>query len=326
MENPFARLRNRHWHAMVFAALTGLAACTGTDDNTYIERPVEQLYNEAMNLLEQEERQAAAKAFDEVERQHPYSVWATKAQLMAAYAYYDDNKYDDAVIALDRFIQLHPGHRDVSYAYYMKGLCYYEQITDVARDQKMTELATEALREVATRFPNSQYARDARLKLDLTNDHLAGKEMEIGRFYMKRFQYLAAISRFRMIVAGYQTTTHVPEALHRLVEAYTALGLSDEARKTAAVLGHNFPGSPWYQDSYQLVEGITTPSNAKPEGWLGAFRGWLFNRFNRNDRPSPETGKPLEPPVVEPPQEYEKHNKKHTEDTEHMDARPTLDP
>ena len=319
MENPFAKPWDRYWRVMVFTAMAWLAACTGTDDNKYIERPVEQLYNEAMNLLEQDDLEAAAKAFDEVERQHPYSVWAIKAQLMAGYAHYDNNKYDDAIISLDRFIQLHPGHRDVAYAYYLKGLCYYEQITDVARDQKMTELASEALREVAARFPNSQYARDARLKLDLTNDRLAGKEMEIGRFYMKRFQYLAAISRFQAVVTGHQTTTHMPEALHRLVEAYTALGLSDEARKTAAVLGHNFLGSPWYQDSYQLVEGITIAPDAKPEGWLGVFRGWLFNK---NDGDALATGTSPESPV----QAHEGHHKEHTEDTEHRDAPPTLDP
>lgn len=239
---------------MVAVALF-VAGCAA-DEEKYVERPVEDLYNEAMNLLQKEEYTAAAKAFDEVERQHPYSTWATKAQLMAAYTYYESSKYDDAVVALDRFIQLHPGHRDIAYAYYLKGLCHYEQITDVARDQKMTELATEALREVVTRFPSSQYARDARMKLDLTIDHLAGKEMEIGRYYLTRKKYLAAINRFMVVVSQYQTTTHVPEALHRLVEAYSSLGLTEEARKAAAVLGHNFPGSEWYMDAYRDVEGV----------------------------------------------------------------------
>ncbi|KAF0135876.1 MAG: putative lipoprotein [Rhodospirillaceae bacterium] len=180
-------------------------------------------------------------------------------------------RHGQPVIALDRFIQLHPGHRNVAYAYYLKGLCHYEQITDVARDQKMTELAREALREVVARFPNSQYARDARLKLDLTTDHLAGKEMEIGRFYMRQQHYLAAINRFRTVIARYQTTTHVPEALHRLVENYVIFGLTDEARKIAAVLGHNFPGSAWYQDSYRLV-GDGTP-DAQSRGEQGTRGG-----------------------------------------------------
>lgn len=246
----------------------GLVSCASPDMDLYIEREVEELYNEALVLLEQGERQAAAKAFDEVERQHPYSVWATKAQLMAAYAYYDGNKYDDAVVALDRFIQLHPGHQDVVYAYYLKALCYYEQIADVARDQKITELSAIALREVITRFPYSQYARDAYLKLDLTADHLAGKEMSIGRFYMQQRQYLAAINRFRVVVTYYKTTTHVPEALHRLVESYTALGITYEACKIAAVLGYNFPGSLWYRDAYHLVRGVTSFSKNSSDACL----------------------------------------------------------
>ncbi|MEO5373344.1 MAG: outer membrane protein assembly factor BamD [Alphaproteobacteria bacterium] len=254
----------------MLAAVLVVSGCA-RDEEAYMERPVEDLYNDAMSLLQKEEYKAAAKAFDEVERQHPYSSWATKAQLMAAYTYYENNKYDEAVVALDRFIQLHPGHRDIAYAYYLKGLSYYEQITDVSRDQKMTELATESLREVVTRFPTSQYARDARLKLDLTVDHLAGKEMEIGRYYQSRQKYLAAINRFTVVVTQYQTTTHVPEALHRLVETYTALGLTEEARRTAAVLGHNFPGSEWYQDSYRGVQG-EADQTGEPKDWLGKMR------------------------------------------------------
>jgi len=221
----------------------------------YTELPVEQIYNEAMNALQAEEYVAAAKKFDEVERQHPYSTWATKAQLMAAYSYYQNNDYDDAIVALDRFIQLHPSNKDVPYAYYLKGLSYYEQISDVTRDQKMTDLARETLSILVARYPGSKYSRDAKVKLDLTYDHLAGKEMEIGRYYLNQRHYLAAINRFKTVIDDYQTTTHTPEALYRMVEAYWALGIRDEASKIAAVLGYNFPGSEWYMDSYQLVEG-----------------------------------------------------------------------
>ncbi len=251
-----------------------LCACSQTEEDDYVERPVEDLYNEGMDALQGGNLKTAAQAFDEVERQHPYSVWATKAQLMAAYALYEDSKYDDAVNALDRFIQLHPSNRDVGYAYYLKALSFYEQISDVTRDQSLTDKALRSLQEVIDRFPESTYARDARLKIDLARDHLAGKEMTIGRWYLRQKHYLAAINRFRMVVEHYQTTTHVPEALHRLIEAYTALGLHEEARKTAAVLGHNFPGSEWYVDSYSLVggPGAEVFRNETGERWLG----WLW--------------------------------------------------
>jgi outer membrane protein assembly factor BamD len=239
----------------ILAALLAVAltACAAKEEE-YIERPVEQIYNSAVNMLQEQRYPQAAKEFDEVERQHPYSVWATKAQLMSAYAYYQANRYDDAIVALDRFIQLNPSNRDIAYAYYLKALSYYEQITDVQRDAKITELSLRTLDEVVTRFPDSTYARDARLKVDLTHDHLAGKEMEVGRFYLLRGQYLGAINRFRLVIEKYQTTSHVPEALHRMIECYLALGLKEEAQRTAAVLGYNYPGSDWYEDSYALVE------------------------------------------------------------------------
>ncbi len=240
-----------------------LAACASTDEDEYVERPVEDLYNEAMDALQARDYRVAANLFDEVERQHPYSAWATKAQLMAAYGYYQYNDYDDAIVALDRFIQLHPSNPDVPYAYYLKGLSYYEQISDVSRDQKMTEYALKTLNELVTRFPDSKYARAAKIKIDLTHDHLAGKEMEIGRYYLRQGHYLAAINRFKAVIENYQTTTHVPEALHRLTEAYRALGVDEEAQKTAAVLGHNFPGSEWYIDSYDLMEGTQVREKEK---------------------------------------------------------------
>ncbi len=232
-----------------------LSSCAAEEKDNYVEQPVDIIYNVAKSNLDSGKYALAAKGFDEVERQHPYSKWATKGQIMAAFAYYMDNDYDDAVITLDRFIQLHPSHNDVPYAFYLKALCYYEQISTVDRDQKMTSDALRTLNELITRFPESSYARDARIKLDLTFDHLAGKEMEIGRYYQTQGQFLAAINRFKVVIDSYQTTTHVPEALLRMTESYLALGLVEEARKSASVLGHNFPGSEWYVDAYQLVEG-----------------------------------------------------------------------
>ena len=253
---------------LVIAGPVLLAGCADSSKDVYVERPVETLYNAAMDDLLHENYAKAAKEFDEVERQHPYSVWASKAQLMAAYAHYQHNKFDDAITALDRFIQLHPSHKDVAYAYYLKAICYYEQIADVQRDQKSTEESMKALQEVVDRFPTSRYARDAKLKLDLTRDHLAGKEMAIGRYYERGQMYLAAINRYRRVIDNYQTTTHVPEALERLTECYTALGLSDEAQKMAAILGYNYPGSEWYTDSYTLVEGKDAVGAKKDTGWF----------------------------------------------------------
>ncbi len=245
------------------AALLGLTlvACGSDDAPTYVEKPVEELYNGALNAMQAGEYQEAARLFDEVERQHPYSEWASKAQLMAAYAFYQENSYDEAINALDRFIELHPGSPDVAYAYYLKAISYYEQISDVRRDQRMTSEALNSLEELVRRFPDSKYSRDAELKIDLALDHLAGKHMSIGRFYQSNSEYLAAINRFRTVIERYQTTTHVPEALHRLVESYLAIGIIDEAKSTAAVLGHNFPGSEWYSDSYALL----TNANLRPE-------------------------------------------------------------
>jgi outer membrane protein assembly factor BamD len=242
------------------ATLLALTACAGKDDEEeYVERPVEELYNQALDQLQDGNPRQAAQDFEEVERQHPYSQWATRAQLMAAYAFYQADAYDDAVDAARRFIDLHPGHPDVAYAYYLIGVSYYEQISDVGRDQRNTELALEAFEELIRRFPESGYARDAGLKADLARDHLAGKEMNIGRYYLRRAKYVAAINRFRSVIERYQSTTHVPEALHRLTEAYMSLGVAEEARRTAAVLGYNFPSSVWYQDSYALINGEPEP-------------------------------------------------------------------
>jgi outer membrane protein assembly factor BamD len=239
------------------AAIVALAllagACSSSDKDKYVERPVDELYNSAMNDMNDGNYRGAAKHFDEVERQHPYSPWATRAQLMAAYAHYEANQYDDAVVAIDRFVELHPANPDVPYALYLKGLCYYERISTVERDQEMTEQARRAFQELISRYPSSEYARAAKVKMELAIDNLAGKEMVVGRFYLQQKNYLAAINRFKRVVENYQATTHVPEALLRMTESYTALGLHDEARKTAAVLGYNYPESEWYADAYALV-------------------------------------------------------------------------
>jgi outer membrane protein assembly factor BamD len=260
----------------VAALISTLAACGGgSTKDAYIEKPVDDLYNQAMDQMVEKRYNEAAKTFEAVESQHPYSVWATKSQLMSAYAYYEDADYGQAIIEADRFIQLHPGNRDVAYAYYLKAISYYVQIVDVGRDQKTTELALKAFEDVIRRFPDSKYARDAKLKLDFIHDHLAGKEMEIGRFYLTRGDYLAAMNRFKRVVDDYQTTTDVPEALERLIECDLALGLTGEAKRNAAVLGYNYPGSKWYKDGYELVTKSGNPGEPT-EGWLGRTFGSLF--------------------------------------------------
>ena len=254
-------------------ALSSLLSGCGSSDESAKQLPtgpVEELYNNGVDALNARRFTAAADQFSAVEQNYPYSTWAVNAQLMSAYSLYLQNKYTEALGTLDRFIQLHPAHRDIAYAYYLRALCYYEQIADIQRDQRGTAEAMNALREVATRFPDTAYARDAQLKIDLCFDHLAGKEMEIGRYYETQKEYLAAINRFRTVVDNYQTTTHVPEALHRLIECYLAVGLNDEAQRTAAVLGYNYPGSEWYRDSYALV---TNSKDLPPD--LRATKGWF---------------------------------------------------
>jgi outer membrane protein assembly factor BamD len=236
----------------------------------------EALYAAGMQELRADRYQRAVDLFDAVEREYPYSTWATNAKLMAAYTEYHRNRYTEAIGALDRFILLHPAHRDIAYAYYLRALAQYEQINDAERDQQQTITAMTSLQEVVNRFPDTAYARDARLKIDLGRDHLAGREMHVGRWYQRPGLATAAIGRFRRVVDQYQTTNHVPEALHRLTEIYISLGLTEEARTTAAVLGHNYPGSPWYQDSYALlVEGAQPASQDRP-GFFTRSLNWLF--------------------------------------------------
>jgi len=233
--------------------LLTVAACSKDKAEKYTARDVEQLYNIAADFSDKRRWKYAAVAYDEVERQHPYSVWARRAQIMSAYSHYMARNYDEAVLASERFLQLHPGNSGAPYAYYLIALSHYNQIIDVGRDQEKTFEAQNALSEVFRRFPSTEYAKDAKLKFDLTRDHLAGKEMEVGRFYLMREEYLAALGRFQSVAEQFESTSHLPEALYRLTETYLALGLVKDAERSAQVLGHNYPGNKWYERSYELL-------------------------------------------------------------------------
>ncbi|RVT97449.1 outer membrane protein assembly factor BamD [Rhodovarius crocodyli] len=248
---------------------------SGRNNAALMDRSPEGIYAAGIDALQAQRYREAVELFDQLERDHPFSTWATNAKIMGAYGEYMRNRYTEAIGALDRFIQLHPAHRDIAYAYYLRALCLYEQINDSQRDQRTTEQAIAALQDVANRFPDTAYARDARLKIDLGRDHQAGHEMNIGRYYQRQRLYNAAIGRYRRVIENYQTTNHVPEALHRLTEIYLALGLTEEARRTASVLGHNFPGNAWYQDSYGLlVEGA--PRGPDSPGFFARNLGSIF--------------------------------------------------
>jgi outer membrane protein assembly factor BamD len=243
---------------IVAALVLPLGACAGNKttraDTQYVARDVNTLYSLAKERLDRRQYALAAAVFDEVERQHPYSVWARRAQLMSAFSYYAARDYTKSIESARRFLSIHPGNRDAPYAHYLIALAYYEQIEDVTRDQSITRQALDALNEIVRRYPDTRYAADARLKVDLVRDHLAGKEMEIGRFYQRRAQWLAAVHRFRAVIDEYQTTSHTPEALMRLTESYLALGIPEEARRAAAVLGANYPSTKWYERAYNLVQ------------------------------------------------------------------------
>ncbi len=251
----------RHAGRLAVLALCGVAAvalssCASKQKKinlAYEERPVELLYATGAQKLDKHQWSEALRYFDEVERQHPYSEWSRRAVLMEAFAHYEAGQYDDAISAADRFISLYPGNPSAAYAYYLKAVCYFEEISDVGRDQAATEQAQVALREVLKRYPQTEYAVDARLKIDLVQDQLAGKEMAIGRWYLRQGNPLAAMGRFRTVLDRFQSTTHTPEALYRLVEANLTLGLRDEATKDGAVLGYNFPGDRWYKEAYDLL-------------------------------------------------------------------------
>jgi len=253
------RQHGRMWVVLAVFLLAGLTGACGSDgppEDDYEEMPAEPLYDKGVEYMLDGNYSFAAGRFAEVERQHPYSQWATRAQLMSAFSNYKVNEYGSAVTDAQRFISLHPGHRDTPYAYYLIAMCFYEQISDVLRDQEMTRRSQAGFEDLVRRFPESDYARDARVKIELTKDHLAGKEMAIGRYYLRRKQYVGALNRFRTVINKYETTTHIQEALHRLAETYTALGLHEEARKAVAVLGHNYPESEWFQDGYELATNI----------------------------------------------------------------------
>jgi outer membrane protein assembly factor BamD len=244
--------------ALTAVAALALSGCASFGQKkkpvqSYSERPVELIYSTGANQLDQHHWSEAIRYFDEVERQHPYSEWSRRSILMTAFAQYESQQYEDAISTADRFISLYPGNPSTTYAFYLKAVCYFEEINDVGRDQAATEQALAALREVIKRYPTSEYAVDAKVKLDLVQDQLAGKEMAIGRWYLRQDNALAAIGRFKTVIDRYQTTSHAPEALYRLVAAYLSLGLTDEAKRDGAVLGYNFPGDRWYYDAYNLL-------------------------------------------------------------------------
>ena len=245
------------------------AAETPAQDDT---TPVAELYNKGMDAMKDGDYNDAVKAFEEVERLHPYSSWATRATLMSAYADYQRSNYVDAINSCKRFIQLHPGHKDTPYAYYLVALSHYEQIADTKRDQSETEKALAALEEVGRRYPGTPYAADAEAKAVLARDHLAAKEMKVGRYYLTRQAYVASINRFKKVLIEYQTTSHTPEALYRLTEAYLSLGIVSEAQTAAAILGHNFPNSEWYKSAYGLLRSGGLEPQENTSSWIS--RTW----------------------------------------------------
>jgi outer membrane protein assembly factor BamD len=271
-----------------------LAGCAGKKKKpqlAYQERPVELLYNAGAEHLDRRQWSQAVDYFQEVERQHPYSEWARRAILMQAFAHYEANNYDEAIADADRFIQLYPGNPSAAYARYLKAICYFEQIADVGRDQAITARSLDALHDVVQRYPNTEYAADSRLKIDMVNDQLAGKEMTVGRYYLRQGDTLAAIGRFRTVVDHYQTTSHTPEALYRLVESYLTLGLVEEAKRNGSVLGYNYPGDRWYQDAYKLLTSKGYRPAVAPKS--GGASGLLHVPFIKHKST-------VAPPVVKP--------------------------
>lgn len=234
-------------------ALTGCAA----GDNSIADAPVEYLYNQGHKYFQEKDFEESARYFDEVERQHPYSAWAPRAQIMTAFAFYNANKYDDAILALDRFIQLHPGNKNIAYAYYLKGLCYFEQMSDVSREQKMTEDALETFKELLYRFPNSVYVPDVNEKLKEISSHLAGKEMAVGRYYLKNKEYIPALNRFQSVILEHPNANQSSEALYRLSACYTALGMMQQATQMKNILKYYYPKSPWTEKANELLKKYT---------------------------------------------------------------------
>ena len=281
----FARTARGAFLALLLGTVLGSCSLLGMDKDDasndlnkdaeqYHERPIEQIYADAWAQINRGNWDDAAKQFNEVDRQHPYSVWARRAMLMSAFCSYQANKYSDAISTAEQYISLHPGSQEIAYAFYLKAISLYEQIVDVNRDQQNTRDALVALQDVVQRFPDTEYARDAKLKIDLTQDHLAGKEMAVGRYYLTRGDFIAAINRFKVVVQQYQTTPQIAEALERLTEAYYSLGVDSEAQTAAAVLGANYPGSQWYTDAYNILKG----RNLRPKEDKGS---WISQAFHQ---------------------------------------------
>lgn len=241
--------------AVVLLSAGSLGGCSSDEPlEPFVEIPAEKLYNEGIAYLQAGDYRNATERFEEVDKQHPYSEWARKSLIMSAYTNYTRGNWDDAIISARRYNALYPGSEDAAYAQFIIGQSYFNQIPDVTRDQDMTRKALDAMSELVQRYPESPYASEGKKKIDIARDQLAGKEMETGRFYLNRKNYIGAINRFRVVVTDYQTTRHVEEALQRLVEAYFALGVVNEAQTAAAVLGHNYPESRWYRDAYTLLQ------------------------------------------------------------------------
>jgi outer membrane protein assembly factor BamD len=266
---PLARLLLLVALALPAGACSSFPNLFAKDDGVAPDEPPEKLYNEGIFLSDKrQDYKDAAKKFEEVERQHPYSDWARKALLMTAYTKYEAKEYDESVSAARRYVTLHPGSPDAAYAQYLIGSAYYERIPDVTRDQGQTEKAIAALEEVTRKYPDSEYSQNAKRKIEMARDQLAGKEMSIGREYLNKKQFTGAINRFKIVVTQYQTTRHVEEALMRLTEAYMALGIVQEAQTAAAVLGHNFPDSRWYRDAYRLVQTTGLEPSENKGSWI----------------------------------------------------------
>jgi outer membrane protein assembly factor BamD len=269
------KARERTPFVVLLVLATMLGACSLFDkDAVAPDEPADKLYNEGLYLLNQKkDPKEAAKKFEEVDRQHPYSEWARKSLIMSAYAYYEAGAYDDCVNSARRYVTLHPGSPDAAYAQFLIGSSYFDQIPEISRDQTRTEKAVESLEEVSRKYPNSEYSVAAKRKIEMARDQLAGKEMEVGRWALQRREYTGAINRFKVVVTRYQRTRHVEEALMRLTEAYMALGIVDEAQTSAAVLGHNFPESRWYKDAYTLMQSRGLQPTENKASWISqAFR------------------------------------------------------
>ncbi|MEQ9693712.1 outer membrane protein assembly factor BamD [Shimia sp. SDUM112013] len=259
--------------AVVLVALLGGCASSTADkarrgDIAMEQFTAKQIFERGEYELSRNKGEDAAYYFGEIERLYPYSEWAQRALIMQAYAFHSDEMYPESRAAAQRYIDFYPADDDAAYAQYLLALSYYDQIDEVGRDQGLTFQALQSLRGVIENYPDSEYANAAMLKFDLAFDHLAGKEMEVGRYYLRRDHYAAAISRFRVVVEDFQTTTHTPEALHRLVEAYLSLGLTAEAQTAGAILGYNYQSTEWYEDSYKLLTGRGLELEAASDGWL----------------------------------------------------------